>query len=58
MLEAKDFKLYFFYARTDPNKEKIDRIVALSLELAIEYFAERKQMDKYAFLKIYEVESE
>jgi len=56
-MDPKDFKPYYYYAKSDSSKEKIDGIVAMDLDLAIEYFAERKQMNKYTFLKIYNVES-
>lgn len=53
-----NFKPYFYYSKVDSTKEPIDRIVAMDYDVALEYFAERKQMDKYTFLKIYNVESE
>ena len=56
-MNSEDFKPYFYYAKSDSSKEPIDKIIAMDLESAIEYFAERKQMDKYTFLKIYNVES-
>jgi hypothetical protein len=54
-MNSEDFKPYFYYAKSDSSKEPIDKIIAMDLESAIEYFAERKQMDKYTFLKIYNV---
>jgi hypothetical protein len=56
-MNSEDFKPYFYYARSDSSEESIDKIIAMDLESAIEYFAERKQMDKYTFLKIYNVKS-
>jgi hypothetical protein len=53
-----DFKPYYYYAKSDSSEEKIDKIIAMDLESAVEYFAERKQLDKYTFLKIYNVKSE
>jgi hypothetical protein len=53
-----NFRPYFYYSKVDPTKEPIDRIVAVDYDTALEYFAERKQMDQYTFLKIYEIESE
>ena len=53
-----NFKRYFYYSKVDPTKEPIDKIVAADYDTALEYFAERKQMNPYAFLKIYEIESE
>ena len=53
-----NFKRYFYYSQIDSDKEPIDRIIAIDYDAALEYFAERKQMDQYTFLKIYEIESE
>lgn len=52
------FKPYFYYSKKDSSKEPIDRIVAESYEVALEFFSERKQMNQYIFLEIYEIESE
>jgi len=53
-----NFIRYFYYSKVDSTKEPIDKIVAADYDTALEYFAERKQMNPYAFLKIYEIESE
>ena len=53
-----NFRPYFYYSKVDSTKEPIDKIVAADYDTALEYFAERKQMDIYTFLKIYEIESE
>lgn len=53
-----NFRPYFYYSKVDPTKEPVDRIIAMDYDTALEYFAERKQMDTYTFLKIYEIESE
>ena len=53
-----NFRPYFYYSKVDPTKEPVDRIIAMDYDAALEYFAERKQMDIYTFLKIYEIESE
>ena len=50
-----NFKPYFYYSKVDLTKEPIDRIVAVDYDTALEYFAERKQIDPYTFLKIYEI---
>jgi hypothetical protein len=53
-----NFKRYFYYSQIDPDKEPIDRIIATDYDAALEYFAERKQMNHKIFLEIYEIESE
>ena len=53
-----NFRPYFYYSKVDSTKESIDKIVTVDYNTALEYFAERKQMDIYTFLKIYEIESE
>jgi hypothetical protein len=53
-----NFRPYFYYSKVDPTKEPIDKIVAVDYDAALEYFAERKKMDPYIFLEIYEIESE
>lgn len=53
-----NFMKFFSYAKNDPQKEKIDKIIANSYEDALEYFAERKHMSKFDFLKIYAIGSE
>lgn len=52
-----NFKPYFYYSKTDPDKEVIDRIVAASYEAALEFFAERKKINQYIFTELYEIES-
>lgn len=49
------FKPYFYYSKTDSKKEPIDKIIALSYQDALQYFSERKQMDEYTFLNLYEL---
>jgi hypothetical protein len=53
-----NFKPYFYYSKKDVKKEAIDRIIAADYEAALEFFSERKQMNQYTFLEIYEIESE
>jgi len=49
-------KLYICYLKSDPNKEPINRISAYSYEEALEFFSQRKKIDKQAFLSIFEIE--
>jgi hypothetical protein len=49
-------KVYILYFKNDPNKEAINRINAFSLNDAISYFSEKKQIDEYTFLQIFNVE--
>lgn len=49
-------KLYICYLRNDPNKEPINRISASSYDEALEYFSQRKKIDKTAFLTLFTVE--
>ena len=51
-----EFKPYFYYSKNDPNKEAIDKVVAHSLLSAVSYFADRKQMDEFDFISLYNVE--
>jgi len=48
--------MYYFYSKTDKTKEPIDKINTLDEEEALEYFAKRKNIDKYTFLKIYTID--
>lgn len=49
-------KVYILYFKNDPNKEVINKINAFSLNDAISYFSEKKQIDEYTFLQIFNVE--
>lgn len=49
------FKPYFYYSKTDSKKEPIDKIIALNYQDALQYFSDRKQMDEYTFLNLYEL---
>lgn len=49
------FKPYFYYSKNDSKKEPIDKIIALSYQDALQYFSDRKQMDEYTFLNLYEL---
>ena len=41
------FKPYFYHSKNDSKQEPIDKIIALSYQDALQYFAEKKQMDEY-----------
>jgi|688.fasta_scaffold539266_2 hypothetical protein len=47
------FKPYFYHSKEDSKQEPIDKIIALSYQDALQYFAEKKQMDEYTFLNLY-----
>jgi hypothetical protein len=49
------YKPYFYYAKTDSKKEAIDKILAFDFEGALEYFSDRKKLNKEEFLNIYEI---
>jgi len=51
-----NFKTYYYYSVNDPKKEAIDRVVAMDEEGALYFFAERKKMDEFAFIKLYNIE--
>ena len=51
-----EFKAYFYYSKNDSKKEAIDRVAAPSLLSAVSYFADRKQMDEFNFIKLYNTE--
>lgn len=51
-----EFKPYFYYSKNDSKKEAIDKVVAPSLLSALSYFADRKQMDEFDFMELYNVE--
>lgn len=51
-----EFTPYFYYSKSDSNKEPIDKIVAPNENEALIYFSERKQMDKDAFNQLYNIE--
>ena len=51
-----EFKAYFYYKKNDSNKEAIDKVVAPSLLSAVSFFADRKQMDEFDFISLYNVE--
>jgi hypothetical protein len=50
------YKAYFYYSKNDSKKEAIDKIIAISYEDALQFFIERKQMDEYTFLNLFEIE--
>jgi len=47
------FKPYFYHSKGDSIQELIDKIIASSYLDALQYFAEKKQMDEYTFLNLY-----
>ena len=48
---------YFYYSKFDYNKkEPIDKVLAFTKENAIEFFANRKNIDINEFNKLYNVE--
>ena len=49
-------KLYICYLKSDPNKEPINRTTVYSYEEALEFFSQKKKIDKQAFLSIFEIE--
>ncbi len=51
-----DLKQYFYYAKNDPKKEAIDKVIAVDEEGALYYFTERKKINKEIFLKLYTIE--
>jgi hypothetical protein len=51
-----EFKAYFYYHKNDSKKEAIDKVVALNEQDALHYFAERKQMDEFKFIELYNIE--
>jgi len=51
-----EFKAYFYYSKNDSKKEAIDKVVAPSLLSALSYFADRKRMDEFDFINLYNVE--
>lgn len=48
-----DFKIYYYYAHIDPNKEALDILNTDSMGNAVFYFSAIKNMDAQEFLKIY-----
>jgi hypothetical protein len=51
-----DLKPYFYYAKNDPKKEAIDRVIAVDEKGALYYFTERKRMDEFTFKQLYIIE--
>jgi hypothetical protein len=50
-----EYKPYFYYSKFDTNKEPLDKILTFDYENALEYFANRKQLNKKIFLELYEI---
>mgnify|MGYP003343395080 FL=1 len=48
---------YYYYSKNDSKKEAIDKIFCTTIEVAIEHFSERKNMNQADFLSLYIVES-
>lgn len=53
-----EYKYFAYYFKDDSNKEIIDRVVALNLDTALWYFAERKQMKEWVFLNLFKIVEE
>ena len=51
-----EFKPYYYYSKNDVNKEAIDKVIASSRLDALSYFAERKQIDEFKFIELYNLE--
>ena len=49
------YKHYIFYSQSDPSKEPIDKVLAYDYDGALEYFSERKKIDKITFLQLYTI---
>jgi len=50
-----EYKPYYYYAKNDPNKEAIDKILTFDFENALMHFASKKQMDERVFLTLFEI---
>ena len=50
------YKEYYYYFKTDPSKEPIDKVIAVDYEDALDYFAERKKMKEEIFMNLYVIE--
>ncbi len=50
-----EYKPYFYYAKNDPNHEVIDKILTFNFENALDYFSNRKQLEKDEFINLYEI---
>ena len=50
-----EYKPYYYYAKNDSNKKAIDKILAFDFESALTHFANRKQMEGYVFLTLFEI---
>lgn len=46
---------YYFYSKTDSEKEKIDKVNCDSIEEALEYFALKKHLSIEKFKKLFEI---
>lgn len=51
-----EFNMYYYYLNNDSKKEPIDKVIAVDKESALYYFAERKQLDKFVFKSLYNIE--
>jgi len=49
------YNTYFYYAKNDSSKEPIDKVGAFDWSGALEYFSERKKIDKLTFLQLYTI---
>ena len=44
---------YYFYSKSDPKREIIGQIQAKDLDIAVEYFMQRKNLSREQFFDIY-----
>jgi hypothetical protein len=49
-------KMYVCHLRNDPNKEILNKVTAHSFDDALQYFADRKQIDITTFLRLFSIE--
>jgi|LakMenEpi03Aug12_release.lakeMendotaPanAssembly.Ray.scaffolds.fasta_scaffold1383093_1 hypothetical protein len=49
------YNTYFYYVKSDNSQESIDKVLAYDWDGALEYFSERKKMDKLTFLQLYTI---
>ena len=49
------YNTYFYYVKNDSSQEPLDKVVAYDYDGALEYFSERKKMNKLTFLQLYTI---
>jgi hypothetical protein len=50
------YSVYSYYTKNDVSKESIDKVASYNYESALEYFIERKKIEKETFLHLYTIE--